>query len=215
MLSADNRETRVIKELQLLDVPFSIKTMEVGDFEIENRLIIERKTISDLASSIKDGRYDDQKLRLLSQPLKVVYIFEGQLNFTDSEDVQGVSHNALVSVLLLSQLRDNIAVIKTRDLKETALAVRDLMDRSDRWQECKVFRTPLVKSKRSSNFNDQDVFRSMLSQVPGLGPTKASIVAEMYPNMSMITLDIDLESNLASKIGKKTAKTLVRCLKGA
>jgi len=46
-----------------------VKNLDIGDIIIYNgsyKLIIERKTINDLVSSIKDGRYREQKMRLLS-----------------------------------------------------------------------------------------------------------------------------------------------------
>jgi ERCC4-type nuclease len=45
--------------------------------------VIERKTIQDLLSSIKDGRYEEQSYRLIHasghNPHNILYIIEGQL----------------------------------------------------------------------------------------------------------------------------------------
>ena len=42
-------------------------------------LIVERKTSNDLASSIRDGRYDEQKFRLRNSGINnVIYLIEGK-----------------------------------------------------------------------------------------------------------------------------------------
>ena len=51
-------------------------------YDNELLLIIERKTLSDLASSVKDGRCKQQKIRLLNNfpKHKICYLIEGDLN---------------------------------------------------------------------------------------------------------------------------------------
>ena len=59
------------------------KNLELGDIEINvdftNKFIFERKTLSDLNASIYDGRYKEQKHRLLSSYSNnaITYIIEG------------------------------------------------------------------------------------------------------------------------------------------
>ena len=58
------------------------ENLQMGDIQIRNNekieLIFERKTVSDLNSSIRDGRYHEQKQRLLSNMdrHRIVYIIE-------------------------------------------------------------------------------------------------------------------------------------------
>ena len=64
-----------------------LKPLVLGDITIENEdgkelVIIERKTVADLAASIKDGRYREQSARLTSYSLdnhRIVYLIEGSL----------------------------------------------------------------------------------------------------------------------------------------
>ena len=58
--------------------------LNLGDILVKNDdeelLLIERKTIADLLSSIKDGRYAEQSLRLYNNELpnnRIVYLVEG------------------------------------------------------------------------------------------------------------------------------------------
>ena len=66
----DCREKALIDKLNVSGIPIQICSLNIGDIHITKEgdtvplIIIERKTISDLVSSIKDGRYSDQTRRL-------------------------------------------------------------------------------------------------------------------------------------------------------
>lgn len=88
----DVRETDLIAKCETLSKLFSnIKLVKeqlpIGDVIIndgaEELLIIERKTITDLAASIKDGRYEEQSYRLNGLPHhnhNIIYLIEGDFN---------------------------------------------------------------------------------------------------------------------------------------
>ena len=84
----DNREPRDLKTLitdKIENVEF--KNLDIGDIifldDNDNILLIfERKSLSDLLSSIKDGRYNEQSYRLQEFPLEnhnIFYLIEGSL----------------------------------------------------------------------------------------------------------------------------------------
>jgi ERCC4-type nuclease len=63
-LIIDSRESKLIEACQSIakDIEIITKSLDLGDIIIQNdneedKIIIERKTISDLISSISDGRY--------------------------------------------------------------------------------------------------------------------------------------------------------------
>ena len=82
----DSRESSLIKIIESRDldiykdhIKVSKEQLENGDIQIkfnENVFIYERKTINDLISSVKDGRYKEQKQRLLSNFQNINYIIE-------------------------------------------------------------------------------------------------------------------------------------------
>ncbi|KAJ3223126.1 hypothetical protein HDU81_009386 [Chytriomyces hyalinus] len=69
--------------LRLRNVPFVTKQLPVGDVVVERDgqplLILERKTRSDLHSSIVSGRHHEQRERLKSTGVKVCYLLESGL----------------------------------------------------------------------------------------------------------------------------------------
>ena len=82
-LIIDNREK--IKELFEKKEYIKYENLSIGDYHIKLNgntiVIIERKTINDLANSIVDGRYREQKKRLLDnfEKEKILYILEGDI----------------------------------------------------------------------------------------------------------------------------------------
>ena len=87
-LYVDTRENEILNKLEIEER--EVTQLENGDFLIkvdeEPFIVIERKSTKDLAQSVKDGRYKEQKLRLLSlkrnnPKLKIMYIIEGFFSF--------------------------------------------------------------------------------------------------------------------------------------
>ena len=70
---ADDRESAgaVLAALKRRDcVQLRLERLPVGDYRIDDTLLFERKTLLDLAASIKDGRLFAQGLRLAEAPLR-------------------------------------------------------------------------------------------------------------------------------------------------
>ena len=91
----DNRETGLIKKVKQLvlfnpmfkKINIIIESLPIGDilFKVDNedKIVIERKTIKDLLSSIKDGRYSEQSYRLnglINHNHNIIYLIEGNVN---------------------------------------------------------------------------------------------------------------------------------------
>ena len=81
----DTRETKLLHYMKNLKF-VKVSQLDVGDihYRINGKtvFIIERKTLEDLANSIKDGRFREQKIRLqkcLSQDINIIYLIEGYI----------------------------------------------------------------------------------------------------------------------------------------
>ena len=111
-IKVDNREHALIKLLQVLNKDYNfeiiIERLDLGDISIWNNeeelLLLERKSINDLASSITDGRYGEQSYRLNGHSLhnhNIVYLIEGNISQFTKEiysgfeiyDNLGLTHN--------------------------------------------------------------------------------------------------------------------------
>ena len=91
LIKVDNRETELIRCIKYVleispiykDVQMVVETLPLGDAILckneTEMVIIERKSLRDLAASIKDGRYEEQSYRLNGLPIhnhNIVYLTE-------------------------------------------------------------------------------------------------------------------------------------------
>lgn len=143
-IQIDYRETDLLKNIQYLietTVPFKELNVEVENLPLgdvvfiekgENReddkthLMIERKTLGDLVSSIKDGRYDEQSYRLKGlniHPHNILYLIEGDINkrnfFKENKEEKRMIFSAIFSL----NYYKGFSVVRTITLEETALFI--------------------------------------------------------------------------------------------
>ena len=107
------------------------ESLPIGDVIIsgnnnEDILIVERKTIIDLLSGIKDGRYEEQSYRLNGTPLhnhNIMYVIEGDVNkmnmFRDTKFEKLTLYSAIFSL----NYYKGFSAIRTFTLDETALFI--------------------------------------------------------------------------------------------
>ena len=96
-LILDTREARLGEALTSLGVPFLVAPLDVGDILIQSEdgnplLVAERKSHADFAASNQDGRYREQRARLMAvrgSGVAVLYILEGTWSATESRLVGG------------------------------------------------------------------------------------------------------------------------------
>jgi ERCC4-type nuclease len=144
-LIVDYREKKILKILKDLEEKKKLvaisSNLDLGDiiFKLTNdktnkceyELIIERKEINDLISSIKDNRYKEQKLRCLSQisshkhKTELIYLIESSSdNIRNPRDIK-MYHGSIISMLL----RDNIKLLFSTNIEETCKIIERLYSR--------------------------------------------------------------------------------------
>ena len=112
-IKVDNRVDKLIKLLNALkndykyDFEIVVEKLDLGDIIIckddEELLIIERKSLNDLASSLRDGRYKEQSYRLNGLPMhnhNIVYLVEGNLSFYSSKYSKVKARNIICNDVL-------------------------------------------------------------------------------------------------------------------
>lgn len=134
LIKVDTRETELLKKCQELvssnlkfaSINIISETLPLGDIIINNDsedcIIVERKTLSDLAASIKDGRYEEQSYRLNGiqhHNHNIIYLIEGDMYrfnaFKDRLDKQ-----TLYSAMFSLNYYKGFSVMRTTTLDETA-----------------------------------------------------------------------------------------------
>ena len=125
-------ENEIVKSIKInnIDLIFKITNLLVGDFIIQQSLddtntiqmVIERKSIRDLCSSITDGRFREQKQRLLesiNDPLKISYIIEGNKIAGESKSKNVLSQTIINGSILNLIYKHNYRVIQTENKMDT------------------------------------------------------------------------------------------------
>jgi ERCC4-type nuclease len=170
------------------------ENLPVGDFAIRGGddtaplLLIERKTIKDLAASIKDGRYRNQKEALMAAapPLGVFYIIEGAVSFSphvQASLTDGISYKAIVSAILNTCIRDKIHVFNTKDLEETMDLVIAIFGRVTSLQTPHPTQTAAAQAPKRVH-DKTSCYLAQLCQIPGVSMKTAEGIASKYPTMN-------------------------------
>lgn len=238
----DNREISLIDALHRMsiDVEIKIQSMDIADIQITYNnytLLIERKTVADLAASIKDGRSREQKARLMSTraldpSVRLLYIIEGSLPEADSNSITcfGVTSSAIHSFHYNTLFRDNIFVITTNSVQHTACVIKSLTTRI----KSKGLLAPLlpsnqddytsliVKTRKKDNVNVSTCLVMQLSSIPGISSKKAMSIINALNVESLCGLfNVLQDSSVAASklsqvqgIGNMLAKTIVQFLYG-
>lgn len=83
--------------------------------------IVERKAVGDLASSIIDGRYNEQKLRLSDAGLRVTYLIEGDPNRMHESNYNGmkVGPKHIAGAMTTTQIMHGFRVVNTHNIDAT------------------------------------------------------------------------------------------------
>lgn len=170
---------------------FSKEQLSIGDihFKINNTivLIIERKEYKDFENSIKDGRYREQKNRLLKSNVPIMYIFEGIYS-------QSSINNTLISAICNCIIRDKILVYNTKTIEDTfnfivCLSSKllefnwlETIDNNSEISKSSISPLDLAKITKKSTFKD-NIFELQLMQIPGIGSKCAQAIVHSYPSM--------------------------------
>lgn len=235
-LLIDTREISLIENINERDldiykdnIKIETKQLELGDIQLifnDRLLVFERKTINDLISSVKDGRYKEQKSRLLSNinNTDITYIIEGDDILCNKNERH---QKILSSIFLRSLYRDNIKIIFTKNIIETVTFLLTL--------SCKIIDNPLkfnkedindieyintikIKSKKIDNITPNNCYIMQLSQIPSISSIIAKNISKIYPTMrDLLNMLNTIENNneriiilcKIDKIGKEKAKKIL------
>ena len=130
--AGDGRENRKIHKMK-------IEQLHIGDIIFENDsgspiLIFERKTLNDLAASIKDGRYNEQSFRLDKEEIhnhNIIYIIEGDIERYNEKKTH-ISKKTLTSSMFSLLYYKGFSVIRTNTIFETADTIVFFADKYDK-----------------------------------------------------------------------------------
>jgi len=155
-IRVDNREQELIRLCKHFietgpmynGLEIVVEPLPVGDVILTesgvDKVIIERKSLGDLASSIKDGRYEEQSYRLNGVPHhnhNIMYLIEGDMNrlnalntFKDRTD-----KTSLYSAMLSLNYYKGFSVLRSINIEESALMVCNMAYKLNKSPDKKAF----------------------------------------------------------------------------
>ena len=197
---ADHREIgsgTVVALRAMPDVTVSVVSLSLGDYEVDGRLLFERKALPDLVASIKDGRLFRQTQRLASCSTTSVVVLEGT-----SRDLagSGMSREAIQGALITVTLVFGIPLLRSLSPEESArlmiYAAKQLRAIADGGLPRKGTRP---KGKRHTQLH-------ILQGLPGVGPERARRLLEALDSAEAVFAARAEDLMRVSGIGKDTAE---------
>jgi len=208
-ITADDREQAagVIEALGAMeDVQLSIERLSLGDYVVEKTLLVERKTVLDLALSILDGRLFRQAGCLArAAAMRPCLIVEGA---AEDFDRAAVSRLSLQGALVTATLIYGLPVLYSSDPVETARLLRIAA--------CQLRRRQARGPERfgSKTGSDRRLRMLMLEAVPNIGPVRASALVDGFGNIEAIATASVRDLAMTAGIGPVIADRLKRIVSG-
>ena len=208
-LEIDYREHHLIDLIKSKKDNLITLNLHVGDIIIKDNediiLVIERKCISDFCSSISDGRYREQKERLVELNCEKMYIIEGNINC----DMKNTLQSSIINMLI----RDRLLVFRTENLQETCDTVLSLYDKYSKGTFTKKVNSSHVIRKCDKMNNN--IFVNQLCCITGMSNTIAKKINLIYPSMkSLSDATIDslkiIQITPIRKLGLKLAEKIIK-----
>ena len=224
MFWLDTRESELIT---LLD-GVTVKALEVGDAWVgvtedgamaEGGIVIERKSIRDLEASILDGRYREQRGRILAfceeNKTQPMYILEGSL----SSSTGRLQKSALMKFIQRLVFHYQIPVIQTASIQETAELLETMMEQ---WKEDptrlkqtteRITMTHGIHIQKKANAADPTQFAiTCLAQCPGVSVKMSEALITHFGSLQAVMAapvkEVEQVKVGARKVGPVVSKRL-------
>lgn len=157
---------------------------EVQDFSLG--MVVERKRADDLAASIIDGRYENQRYRLKRSGARCIYLLEG----TKPSSSTKITEETLLQALISTHFSYSFTVKITKDPNDTlnwlARMTILLQVETGNWSESKVFSLQsfndyMHSTNPNKNLTIGDVFGKQLRAIDKCGEQSTLAILKAFP----------------------------------
>lgn len=219
ILHLDFRERDLIERLPKANV----KGLTLGDAVVEldgkELVIVERKTLADLAASITDGRYNEQSQRLAAYDLpnhNVLYLIEGSFkNYAD----RGVPKSTLYACMVSLLYGKGFSVVRTESVDQTAEFLQALCSKLEKekgYQHPVKEGASAIKKERKDSITPANINTLMLSQIPYVSSAIAGAVLAQHKTVQGLTEALQKDRtciDATSSNGKKVSSRALENIK--
>jgi DNA excision repair protein ERCC-4 len=209
-LIADDREAiSGIPDLlaRMPEVELRIGRLVVGDYRVEESVLIERKTTSDFAQSLVTGRLFEQAARMEKLDLRPAYILEGK---SADWTALGVRREALQGALITLMVIFDIPVLRAMDAAETAHLILYAGQQLARLRDPHHAPSRQAKAKRKRTRQLR-----LLQTLPGIGSERARLLLGHFGSIrACFEAQMD-ELQKIDGIGPRTARAILDTIQEA
>ena len=209
------------KEINLLTENLSIGDIIIKDDSGNEKVIIERKNINDLASSISDGRYNEQSLRLQNANIpnhNIIYMIEGNLE-TYKPKWSRIDKTSLYSSIVTMNHYKGFSIIRTSGTTESAEYIIRYADKIRRNAKQEPYYTShqasatsdvhqsyssVVKRVKKDNINTGNIHTIWLSQLPYVSNNIADVILSKYGSIWKLRESLITDPNCLDNITATT-----------
>tara|TARA_Y100000817_G_C16835024_1_gene535345 strand:+ start:479 stop:1255 length:777 start_codon:yes stop_codon:yes gene_type:complete len=244
-LLIDNREKKVIPLIKALNndlelnVEIEVAMLPLGDFIIQDNdndiVIFERKALSDLASSTKDGRYNEQSFRLSNQSIhnhNIIYIIEGDLNRYNPKFTR-VPKTTLINAMISLQFYKGFSVIRTLSMLETSEYILRYISKMSKSKKSAFYSDnnksldnsnycQVVSKVKKNNITPENIGEIILSQIPGVSAKVSmgimkhftslhDLLTKLYENHNCLK-ELKIDTNTTKRVPKKAIDNIIQYL---
>ena len=233
----DVRERSVLEKMtEFCELNIKSESLNLGDIMIKYngvpKVLIERKTLTDLIASIKDGRYIEQSLRLQNNGLchnhHIIYLIEGNI-YSLQYSAQQMVYSSIFSLNLMK----GYSIMRTQSVEETCQYIYSLTNKmqkvfinnSDLFYNLDISNNAVssekdycnvVKTVKKENVTVENIGEIMLMQIPGISAILAKAILckfSSFPDfMQKINEDASCLDGLSYESKGKTRKISKSCI---
>lgn len=207
-LKIDFREQRsgIVEEIGKLKdkITIGMVTLLTGDYLIEDKIIVERKNLSDFLNAIKNGRIFQQAYRIAQSGKNGLIILEGDKSMAD---VSSMSRKAVQGALIHLEVFIGIPVIRSLNIQETAALMVDILNQCQQQQlPRKKHIVSISPGIRISKKQRRKLF--LVQSLPGIGTKKGLALLKSFSSIEKIINASQADLTKVKGIGKKLANCI-------
>lgn len=197
---ADTREgnSKVICHLSEMEIDVKVQAMAVGDYQVSDEVVIERKTAKDFVDSIVDKRLFKQARSLMEEFKRPLIILEGDDLYNGM-----INPNAIRGSIASIALDFGISIIPTRNAQDTAAMIKRIAIREQSGEKTPI---QIRTDKKPVNLWEQQLF--IIESLPNIGPVNAKNLLEHFGTVANIINASESQLQEVEGIGKKTAANI-------
>ena len=253
IIKVDARERELIELISVAltedkykGIELVVGSLPLGDIILSlnqsDKLIIERKTINDLASSIKDGRYAEQSFRLngIDHPNhNIIYLIEGDLSKWNTYKGTKMDKSTIYSALISINYYKGFSVHRSTSSAESATIVcsmanklRKDVDKPPYYVASQPIKmdesatednyVSVVKRVKKENITEDNIGELMLCQIPGVSDVTALAIMTKYKTIPELISNLkenkqclqDIRSNATNRrLNKSCIENIIKFLR--